>query len=171
MNFLKQDLKSQVANEVPYLRRFARGLTNDPVYADDLVQDTIERAITRLHLFEQNRKLRTWLYTILRNLYINELRKQGRRGTHMSIDDVLESSLSEGPSQSDKIIEIDIKQAIMALPDEQREVLVLVALEEVTYEEAAKIVDVPVGTIMSRLSRARSKLKEILGHESKSKGR
>lgn len=171
MNFLKQDLRLLVAEEVPYLRRFARALTNDPVLSDDLVQDCVERALTRLHLFDQTRSLRTWLFTILRNLYINELRKHGQRGFHASIDDVAEHNLAQSPNQSGDIVGLDITKSLKQLPDDQREVLVLVGLEEMTYEETAKIIDVPVGTVMSRLSRARARLRVIMGDNDAKKGK
>ncbi len=162
MNFTKRDLRSEVAVEAPYLRRFARALTNDPVFSDDLVQDTLERALTRLHLFDETRNLRTWLYTILRNLFINEVRKHGQRGYHVNIDEVVEHNFAQDANQTDSMIGQEIVKALTQLPDEQREVLVLVGLESMTYEETAKVVGVPVGTVMSRLSRARAKLRDIM---------
>ena len=164
MSLFKRDLKSRITAEVPYLRRFACALTNDPVFADDLVQDCIERSLTRLHLFDETRSLRTWLFTILRNLYINSLRQRGRRGPHMSLEDISEHNLAQAPNQSASVVGIDIARALDELPQEQREVLVLVALEEMTYEETANIVDAPIGTVMSRLSRARARLKMILDY-------
>lgn len=171
MNFLEQDLRPQIVEEVAYLRRFARALTNDPVISDDLVQDCIERALSRLHLFDQSRSLRTWLFTILRNLYINELRKHKQRGVHASIDEVAEHDLAQLPNQSEDIVGLDITKSLKQLPDNQREVLVLVGLEQMSYEETARIIDVPVGTVMSRLSRARAQLRVIMGEDDAKKGK
>ncbi len=163
----KQDLRSRVAMEVPYLRRFARALTGNPTLSDDLVQDCIERALTRLHLYDETRNIRTWLYTILRNLYINGLRQDIRRGPHMNIDDVSEQNFAQQPVQAEQAVIVhDISKALAQLPDDQREVLVLIAIEELSYEEAANIIGTPIGTVMSRLSRARSRLKIIMSETS-----
>ncbi|MGH1349951.1 MAG: RNA polymerase sigma factor [Methyloligellaceae bacterium] len=153
--------------EVPYLRRFARALTGNPTLSDDLVQDCIERALTRLHLYDETRNIRTWLYTILRNLYINGLRQDIRRGPHMNIDDVSEQNFAQQPVQAEQAVIVhDISKALAQLPDDQREVLVLIAIEELSYEEAANIIGTPIGTVMSRLSRARSRLKIIMSETS-----
>ncbi len=163
MGTQKQDLRSSVAAEVPYLRRFARALTGNPSTADDLVQDCIERALTRLHLYDEDRNLRTWLYTILRNLYINDVRKNSRRGPHMNIEEVSEHSLGQSTDQANQSVLVqDIAKALEQLPDEQREVIVLIAIEELSYEETANIIGTPIGTVMSRLSRARNRLKIIM---------
>ena len=161
------DISSKIAAEVPYLRRFARALLGDAASADDLVQDTIERALSRLHLFDETRNLRTWLYTILRNIFLNNIRQKDRRGLHMNIEEVSESNLLQSPGQSSHMAVRDITAAIQQLPSEQKEVLILVAIEEMTYEETANIIGTPIGTVMSRLSRARNRLKTIMYGETK----
>ena len=137
-------------------------LTGNSSLADDLVQDCIERALTRLHLFDETKNLRTWLFTILRNLHLNNLRQKDQRGLHLNIDDVSEQKLIQAPEQSHHMAITDIAKAMEYLPNEQREVLILVAIEEMSYAEIADIIDTPIGTVMSRLSRARSRLKTLM---------
>lgn len=150
---------------MPYLRRFARALAGDVSSADDLVQDCVERALTRLHLFDEDRSLRTWLFTILRNLYVNELRQRSRRGPHMNVDDVSESELSNSPEQFNRLAAMDVARALNELPDEQREVLILISVEEMSYKDIAEVIGSPIGTVMSRLSRARTRLKMLMDGE------
>ena len=165
-------LKSAIVAELPYLRRFARALTGDASVADDLVQDTVERALTRLHLFDEERSLRTWLFTILRNLYVNELRQKSRRGPHMNVEDVSGSELAKPPEQLSRMTTLDIVRVLDELPDEQREVLILISVEEMSYKEIAEIIGSPLGTVMSRLSRARDRMKQLMeGTESNSRSR
>ncbi len=144
------------------MRRFARGLASDPALADDLVQDCLERALTRLHLFDENRSMRTWLFTILRNTYVNEMRREGRRGSHINFDLAGNGNLAEEAPQMSRLAVRDIAQALQQLPDEQREVLLLISLEDMSYQEAAEVIGSPVGTVMSRLSRARNRLKQLM---------
>lgn len=158
-------LQRAVAAEVPYLRRFARALTGDATSADDLVQACVERALTRLHLFDEDRALRTWLFTILRNLYVNELRQKKRRGPHINTGDTSESELSRSPEQLNRLAVIDVARALDELPDEQREVLILISVDEMSYKEIADVIGSPIGTVMSRLSRARNRLKVLMDGE------
>jgi len=144
--------------EIPRLRRYARALTGDRTRADDLVQDTLERALGRWRLWRPG-NLRAWLMTIMHNLFVNEL----RANTLVEYRD--DAALPEHPvrsAQTDSLELRDLERALQSLPAEQREVLLLVGLEELAYEEVARIVGVPIGTVMSRLSRARSRLRSLM---------
>jgi RNA polymerase sigma-70 factor (ECF subfamily) len=157
MNF-----RSEIAGEVPHLRRFARALTGDASLADDLVQDCIERALRKQQLFDESRNLRTWLFTILRNLYISGLRRSSRNSAHKSVDDLISGEDAVRPEQETRLALSDIAVALDRLPPAHREVLLLVALEDMSYREVAEVTGVPVGTVMSRLSRARGSLRALL---------
>jgi RNA polymerase sigma-70 factor (ECF subfamily) len=156
------DFRSELTAQVPYLRRFARALTGDAALADDLVQDCVERALRKQHLFDETRSLRTWLFTILRNLFISGLRRNGRTSTVKSVDDIQAGEDAVRPEQESRLALSDIVMALDRLPTTHREVLLLVALEDMSYREIAEVTGVPVGTVMSRLSRARLSLRAIL---------
>lgn len=158
------DLRRALSGEAGYLRRFARSLVNDPAIADDLVQDTLERAISRSHLFDKNRDLRPWLFRILRNLNISQYRQIQRRGVHIELDTVAEAALAPEPVHDSGAMVRDISKALEMLSYEQREVLVLVALEGMKYREVVDVLNIPIGTVMSRLSRARERLRELLDY-------
>jgi RNA polymerase sigma-70 factor (ECF subfamily) len=156
------DLRSQIAGHIPQLRRFARALTGDPVLADDLVQDCIERALRKWQLYDETRSLRTWLFTILRNLHISGLRR--RPGwVAKPLDELSEGEDAARPEQESRTAVADIAAAIARLPRDHREVILLVALEDMSYREIAEMTGVPIGTVMSRLSRARASLRAMLG--------
>jgi len=144
---------------IPALRRFARALARNSEAADDLVQDTLVRALRAEHLFHGG-DLRTWLFTILLNLDRNRRRGLSRRPVLAVIEDVdpAAAPASDGSGR-------DIERGLALLPAEQREVLLLVTLEGLSYREAAEIQGVPIGTVMSRLSRARSALRAHLEGE------
>lgn len=147
---------------VPALRRYARALTRNADRADDLVQDCIERALRKRGLFQPSGPLQAWLYRILLNLYRNSLRQTRRRGDHVSIDALVVEPAIPAP-QPGRIALAEMSRAIDQLPGEQREALLLVVLEGVSYEEAAGILEIPAGTLMSRLSRARAALRQLTG--------
>jgi RNA polymerase sigma-70 factor (ECF subfamily) len=144
---------------IPALRRFARALARDGEVADDLVQDTLVRALRAEHLFHGG-DLRTWLFTILLNLDRNRRRGLARRPMLAAIDDVDPAGepSSDGSGR-------DIERGLALLPQEQKEVLLLVTLEGLSYREAAEVQGVPIGTVMSRLSRARTALRAHLEGE------
>lgn len=150
---------AEIERQIPALRRYARALTGAADTADDLVQEAVTRALTRWHLFVPGRKLRPWLFTILHNCFVSAARADARR-PHLPLD---EASASVAPS--DPVAAEAIRRALAELPDEQRAVLLLVALEGFSYREAAAILAVPVGTVMSRLSRARSALRLSLDED------
>jgi len=155
------DFASQIEAQVPSLRRFAWALLRDDAAADDLVQDCLERALTRWHLRRQDANLRAWLFAILHNLYISDWRQKVRRGEHLALSD-LASEPEVAATQETTVIYREALDALRHLPDDQRTVLLLVGVEDLSYQDAAKIVGVPIGTIMSRLSRARERLRQLI---------
>ncbi|WP_206951379.1 sigma-70 family RNA polymerase sigma factor [Trinickia acidisoli] len=145
---------------LPQLRRYARALTGDAAWADDLVQDTAERALARWTAFRPQSNLRAWLLTILRHLYIDQLR--GRREIAIDEESAPWRNLEAPPGEVDGLVLRDVQRALYALPLKQREVLLLVCVEELSYQEASAVLGVPIGTVMSRLSRAREHMREML---------
>lgn len=143
---------------IPRLRRYARALVGDRATADDLVQDTLERAWSKLHLFRQGTDLRAWLFTVMHNVHVNRVR--AARQTEV-LDDEMPELIQRAP-QGDALLVRDLERAVAALPPAQREVLLLVALEDVSYEEAARVLGIPIGTVMSRLARAREKMRFLM---------
>lgn len=149
--------RAEIAAHIPRLRRYARALAGDSHRADDLVQDTLERALTKFHLWRHGSDLRAWMFTIMHNVFINQLK--ARR--ELALDDAVEDGLQSAP-QSDPLELRDLDTALRRLPVEQREVLLLVGLEQLSYAEASQALDVPVGTVMSRLSRGRERLRAVM---------
>lgn len=156
------DFRSQLAAELPHLRRFSRALVGDAALADDLVQDCIERALIKSHLYDPARPLRAWLFAVLRNLYISGLRRDRRSAVVKSVDELTGGEGAVPASQEERLSVALIAEALDRLPQQHREVIVVVALEEMSYRDAAEITGVPIGTVMSRLSRARGSLQRIL---------
>lgn len=150
--------------EIPQLRRYARALTGDPVRADDLVQDTLERALGKWTLWRPG-DLGAWLRTLMHNLFINQLRSRPAERAMEDLDGAA-GEVPTRPRQQDLLELRDIDRALQRLPAEQREVLLLVGLDELSYGEVARVTGVPVGTVMSRLSRAREHLRRILAEGS-----
>ena len=143
---------------IPRLRRYARALVSDRASADDLVQDTLERAWAKLHLYRRGTDLRAWLFTVMHNVHVNKVRSA--RATDPLDDEMPE--LAQRAAQGDSLVVRDLDRAIARLPDEQRAVLLLVTLEEMSYDEVARALGIPIGTVMSRLSRAREKLRGMM---------
>jgi RNA polymerase sigma-70 factor (ECF subfamily) len=156
------DPHRDIEAEIPRLRRYARALTRDVVAADDLVQDCLTRALGKLHLWQDGTDLRAWLFTILHNQYVNYIRRAVREGSAVGLNES-EPLLSRAPQQGKRLEMRDLERAIAKLPEEQRIVILLVGLEGMRYEEVADILDVPVGTIRSRLSRGREALRRLTG--------
>lgn len=155
------DILHEIEAAVPALRRYARALTRDFDRADDLVQDCLERAIAKRGLFRPKGPVRAWLFTILVNLHRNSLRGARRRGDTVDLDAIPE--LSVPPPQPGHMALAELDRAIGTLPIDQKEALLLVTLEGLPYSEAAAILDIPLGTLMSRLGRARAALKLLTG--------
>lgn len=144
---------------LPRLRRYARALTGDAAAADDLVQDTIERALVKQALWRAGTDLRAWLFTVMHNVFVNQVRSVAANRTV-----ALEEAAADWPqaADADRLEVRDLDRALRGLPEEQRVVVLLVGLEDLSYEEAAQVLDVPIGTVMSRLSRGREKLRRLL---------
>lgn len=147
-----------IAAEIPRLRRYARGLVGDAAAADDLVQDCLVRALANQAQWCEGASPRGWLFKILYHLHVDAHRRARRRPLHVDFDEAAKSLVSPegGGDQA-----LDIDDALARLPDEQRQVLLLVALEGLSYAETADVLDVPIGTVMSRISRARDRLRGI----------
>lgn len=145
---------------IPSLRRYAYALTRDHGAADDLVQDTLERALSRWYLRRRDGDLRAWLFAIERNLYVSSLRRRRSRGLEVALDDAAEPAVDGG--QESSVGMRDLLAALDQLPEDHKSILLLVGVEDLTYEEAARVLDVPVGTVMSRLSRGRQRLRTLL---------
>ena len=154
------DYENLIQQHIPRLRRYARALTGDRALADDLVQDTLERALNKLHLWRRGSDLRAWLFTIMHNVYVNQLRSRAVHPTVSLDEDDIRSM--ERANETDRLEIRDLDIALRRLPDEQREVVLLVGLEELSYEETARALGIPIGTVMSRLSRARERLRRML---------
>jgi RNA polymerase sigma-70 factor (ECF subfamily) len=150
---------------IPRLRRYARVLTGDAARADDLVQDTLARAWEKRRLWRIGSDLRAWLFTIMHNVHINQLALARRDAANVSLDADPGNASWQLPvrgNQLDRVELQEIVEQIGRLPIEQREVLLLAAVEELRYEEIASMLSIPIGTVMSRLSRARNKLRRLL---------
>ncbi len=150
--------QTELIQHIPRLRRYARALAGDAVRADDLVQDTLERALVKLDLWRPGSDLRAWLFTLMHNLFVNQIRASGP--AHCELDEAADVPVRGG--QSDALAVRDIHAALAQLPSEQRAVILLVGLEQFSYAEAARVLGLPIGTVMSRLSRARERLREIM---------
>ncbi len=159
----RADTVAHLEREIPSLRRFARALVGDAVRADDLVQDALERALTRLDTFQPGTNMRAWLFTILRNAFINDLRRS--RQSPASPETIEGLMAPAPPSQDDGLALGDLRRALDRLSPEMREVVLLIGLEGLSYEEAAEILKVKVGTVKSRLSRGREALRKLLDGE------
>jgi RNA polymerase sigma factor (sigma-70 family) len=147
---------------IPALRRYAYALLRNHAAADDLVQDTLERALSHWTSRRPDGELRAWLFSILRNLHIDAYRQARRRGAEVEID---EDDHRETATRQETALEArDVLAALDQLPEEQKSLLLLIGVEDFSYEEAARIVGVPIGTVMSRLSRARQRLRSIVEH-------
>jgi RNA polymerase sigma-70 factor, ECF subfamily len=156
------DFASRVEAIIPRLRRYARALTRNEVAADDLVQDCLVRGLAKQHLWKEGTDLRAWLFNILHNQYVNQVRLAVRQGelAHLSEN---HRSLSHAPAQGHSLELRDLDRALTQLPDEQRTVILMVGLEGMTYEAVAEVIGVPVGTVRSRLSRGREALRHLMG--------
>lgn len=153
---------SAILAEIPRLRRYARAMLGDRAAADDLVQDTLERAWSRLQQWRAGSDMRAWLFGIMHNLRIDQLRRPGLSTQSINADDF---DVPTRATQNDQLELRDIESALSHLPDEQREVLLLVALEEMSYADIAATLGIPAGTVMSRLSRGRERLRLIMNGE------
>jgi RNA polymerase sigma-70 factor (ECF subfamily) len=159
----ERQLQAEMLEALPRLRRFARSLTGNPADADDLMQATAERVLERGVPADVN--VLKWMFTVCKNLYIDQLRAQAVRSRATE-----NPELAEEPSISGEDVAIgeltlrEVDQAMAKLSDEQRAVITLIAVEGLSYKETAKVLDIPIGTVMSRLARARSTLANTIGN-------
>ncbi len=150
---------------IPRLRRYARVLTGDSTRADDLVQDTLARAWEKRRLWQAGTDLRAWLFTIMHNIYVNQLAVARREGVTISLDSEGAHAAWQLPVRANQVDRVELLELVAQmgrLPTDQREVLLLAAVEEMHYDEIAATLDVPMGTVMSRLSRARARLRRLV---------
>jgi RNA polymerase sigma-70 factor (ECF subfamily) len=154
-----------VVEQIPRLRRYARALTGDREPADDLVQETLTRAMSRRHLWIREKKIRPWLFTIMHNLYVNEIEKRARTPVLIAAEEDDTRLVAKGHAE-DGVILRDLERALKELSEEQREVVLLVGLEQLSYKETARVLGIPSGTVMSRLSRGRERLREMMSGKS-----
>ncbi len=155
--------RDRLIAEIPHLRRYARVLARGEQEADDLVQACLERALRKIHLWQSEGKLRSWLFSIMHNLHIDGIRTLANSRPAQSLDDVAEPS--QMANQEDRADVSTVLAAVDRLPHDLRDVLVLVAIRELSYAEAAQTLGIPEGTLMSRLNRARERLRTALGME------
>jgi RNA polymerase sigma-70 factor, ECF subfamily len=148
--------------EIPRLRRYARALTRNLTSADDLVQNALVRAVTKQHLWQPGTNLRAWLFTILHNQHVNDVRRSVREGANVPIDDAVPVLTVEANAMAALQLR-DLEAALGMLAPEQRQVILLVGLEGMSYEEVATILGIPIGTVRSRLSRGREQLRKLMG--------
>lgn len=155
------DTRHLIVQQIPHLRRYARALVGDNNQADDLVQDCLERAWSRMDLWTNGTNLRAWLFTILHNLHSNTARKQRNTPTLMQLDGTWKG-LPVRPAQEDRLKIDAVWREFYKLPEPQRAALLLIAVEDMSYEDAADVLDIPIGTLMSRIHRAREKLRRLM---------
>ena len=155
-----RDPREELVEHLPAMRAFAVSLTRNSAQADDLVQDTVVKAWTNLDKFEAGTNLRAWLFTILRNTFYSDRRKTRREVA--DVDGVFSANLAEKPGHDGRLQMSDFRVAFAQLPDEQREALILVGASGFSYEEAADMCGVAIGTIKSRANRGRHRLAELM---------
>lgn len=158
----RTDMGDQALRFIPDLKRYAHALTRNRADADDLLQESLMRAIAKSHLFSPGSDLKAWLFTIMRNLSISEFRRRGRGEIPMD-PDYVSSCVASPPNQEHRVMLRSLDAAFHSLPRAQREPLALAALDGLSYEEISVLLDVPLGTLKSRISRGRAVLRSILG--------
>jgi RNA polymerase sigma-70 factor (ECF subfamily) len=156
------DFGKLLEDQIPRLRRYARALTRNAPIADDLIQDCLIRAIAKQHLWQPGIDLRAWLFTILHNQHVNYVRTSSKKGVSVQVEEVA-PFLPVEPNAMPSLELRDLRAALAKLPIEQREAILLVGLEGMDYESTAKVLNVPIGTVRSRLSRGRAELRKLMG--------
>lgn len=159
-----ESIRSAVVAVLPRLRRFCQGLAGNAQDGDDLMQSTVERALSRAHQVEPGTRIDSWMFRIAQNLHIDGVRAAQRRGRQVAVDDVPDPVGEDGRVTLENRSDLAAAQrALRAVPDDQRAAFLLVVVEGMSYREAAEALDVPVGTIMSRLARARGRIDQVVG--------
>lgn len=162
--------RNDITAFIPGLRRYAMSLIRNPADAEELVQETLCRAIERMRSWRGIRNTRAYLYTILHNLYVDRFVKSGMRN-EVIFEKIVEQNLVVAPSQFYRVELRELDEAVRQLPEEHRAVILLVGLEGMTYATAATVLGIPVGTVMSRLSRARETLRVLTGRDKDNAGK
>jgi RNA polymerase sigma-70 factor (ECF subfamily) len=157
-------LERLIIRQIPSLRAYARLLVGERIRADDLVQDCLERAWSRAHLFRADGDMRVWLFTMLHNLYVSAIRQQQRHPTLVPLAEH-DETLAAPPREDFSMELADLDRALVELPADQRAAVLLVGVEDMSYEEAAAVLAIPVGTLMSRLHRGRKQLRLLMNGE------
>ena len=157
------DFPRMLEIQIPRLRRYARALTRDFSRADDLVQNCLTRAVAKQHLWQYGTDLRAWLFTILHNEHVNDVRRSVRQGSYVTLEEAPELTVQSNAIPTLQLR--DLEAALGRLPPEQRQVILLIGLEGMRYDEVAVIMGVPIGTVRSRLSRGRDQLRRLMGME------
>jgi RNA polymerase sigma-70 factor (ECF subfamily) len=157
------DFAPMLEAQIPRLRRYARALTRDVSRADDLVQSCLARAVAKQHLWQYGTDLRAWLFTILHNEHVNDVRRSVRQGSYVTLEEAPELTVQSNAIPTLQLR--DLEAALGRLPPEQRQVILLIGLEGMRYDEVAVIMGVPIGTVRSRLSRGRDQLRRLMGME------
>lgn len=156
---LSPALREQMVALLPRLRRFARSLTANDDAGDDLVQQTIERALSNIANFREGTRLDSWMYRIAQNLWIDRKRSERTRGVSVPVEEAFDVQSEDGRQVVEaRLTLLETRRAIAELPEEQRSLVMMVLIDGMSYREASEIMDLPIGTVMSRLSRARSTL-------------
>jgi RNA polymerase sigma-70 factor, ECF subfamily len=150
---------------IPALRRYAAALLRNRDDADDLVHDCLVRALDKLHTRREDADVRAWLFAIMHNLFISQLRRAKARPAGEPLDETHEAALSLRPDQESSLQWRDLIRGLNALPVEQRSVILLVSVEDLSYADAATVLGIPVGTVMSRLARGRERLRQLTEEE------
>lgn len=163
----RQTIQAQVVALLPRLRRFARNLTRNPHDADDVVQIGVERALTRLDQWRSDARLDSWMFKIVRNAWIDELRTRGRRDRIFLSEEAGENVGTDSMERETE--RLSVQAAMARLPEDQRVAVSLVLVEGLPYKEAAEVLDIPIGTLTSRLARGRQALQSLLGTDSEVK--
>ncbi|HTH94300.1 MAG TPA: sigma-70 family RNA polymerase sigma factor [Rhodocyclaceae bacterium] len=157
-----KDLIQQIEPLIPAFRRYARALLRNAELADDLVQDCLERIVSRWPQRRDADDTRQWAFAILHNLAIDVMRRRTRRGIHLALDELEEHEMAVPAQQEDRLRHADLMRALDALPQDQRAVVLLISIEDMSYADVARTLDIPIGTVMSRLSRGRERLQRVL---------
>src|ERR1700722_9076284 len=160
---MPQNIHEQIVAMLPRLRRFARNLARNPHDADDVVQIAVERALTRLDQWRSDARLDSWMFKIVRNAWIDELRSRGRRDRIFLAAEAGDNIGTDSMAAETEML--SVQSAMARLPEDQREAVSLVLVEGLPYKEAAEVLDIPIGTLTSRLARGRTALQGLLGSE------
>ncbi len=159
-----EPIRDAILAALPRLRRFCQGLAGSAQDGDDLMQSTVERALSRVHQFDPGTRVDSWMFRIAQNIHIDGARAAQRRGRQVPVEDVPDVMGDDGRSITENRSDLAAAQrALQAVPDDQRAAFLLVVVEGMSYREAAETLDVPVGTVMSRLARARGRIEQAMG--------